>query len=69
MGKLLQKWDFSRKAHPNWRRIQAEIKARKKGKKYENGYDEEAETSFLVPGDRVLVQENGVQGQHKIGDI
>ena len=47
----------------------AEIEARKKGKKYKKYYDQEARTSLLLPGDRVLVQKKGVQGKHKIGDI
>ena len=47
----------------------AEVEARKKGKKYKKYYDQEARTSLLLPGDRVLVQKKGVQGKHKIGDI
>ena len=42
----------------------AEIEARKKGKKYKKYYDQEAGTSLLLPGDRVLVQKKGVQGKH-----
>ena len=47
----------------------AEIEARMKGKKYKKNYDQEASTSLLMPGDRVLVQKKGVQGNEQIGDI
>ena len=47
----------------------AEIEARKKLKKYKEHYDQEARTSLLMTGDRVLAQKKGVKGKQKLGKI